>query len=247
MEDLYNFMNWGDYNKRIEELAAMAIPEQWSVTGRNDNGILKNYMTHTFERLKAENKVYVSEDNCIFNTGLFTPYYESIYVYAEKIGAKDSQSLRFKRFLTDYDIGMLGIKESPERANYFSDPSLLVLNCNYPIKVQYRHILEDEENMKRLPKEVTRSNVPINILKGSIDIAISRVVANYRLAIPQYFNGTIQLLIPLYITSYNRPDLALVVTRKDEGFYLGHTCLTIDMAYANARLIARPDSNWLVP
>lgn len=28
MEDLYNYMIWGDYNKRIEELANLALPEK---------------------------------------------------------------------------------------------------------------------------------------------------------------------------------------------------------------------------
>ena len=31
------------------------------------------------------------------------------------------------------------------------------------------------------------------------------------------------------------------------NYYQGHTCLTMDMAYSNARLIAKPESNWLLP
>ena len=37
---------------------------------------------------------------------------------------------------------------------------------------------------------------------------------------------------------------ALTVT-KVGNYYQGHTCLTLDMAYNNARLIAKPESNWL--
>ena len=40
------------------------------------------------------------------------------------------------------------------------------------------------------------------------------------------------------------PSLALTVT-KVGNFYQGHTCLTLDMAYNNARLIVKPESNWL--
>lgn len=83
MEELYNFMSWGDYNKRMEELAAMALPEQWSFQGRSDFGILKNYMKYTFIKLRKESKVFLNDRYCLFNTGLFTPYYEDIYVYAE--------------------------------------------------------------------------------------------------------------------------------------------------------------------
>ena len=58
--------------------------------------------------------------------------------------------------------------------------------------------------------------------------------------------GKIQLLIPICLTSENAPDLALVVS-KNNNTYLGHTCLTLEMAYNNARPIARPDSIWLRP
>ena len=48
MEDLYNYMIWGDYNKRMEELANLAIPEKWSFGECNDYSILKNYLKYTF-------------------------------------------------------------------------------------------------------------------------------------------------------------------------------------------------------
>ena len=34
---------------------------------------------------------------------------------------------------------------------------------------------------------------------------------------------------------------------KENGFYSGRTCLTLDMAINNARLIAKPDDEWLKP
>ena len=46
MEDLYNYMIWGDYNKRMEELANLAIPEKWSFGECNDYSILKNYLKY---------------------------------------------------------------------------------------------------------------------------------------------------------------------------------------------------------
>ena len=30
-----------------------------------------------------------------------------------------------------------------------------------------------------------------------------------------------------------------------DGYYIGHTCLTVQMAYQNARLLARPTAEWL--
>lgn len=84
----------------------------------------------------------------------------------------------------------------------------------------------------------------INILNGAIDTMKKRVSANYKLAIPQYYDGKIQLLLPLCLMSDNKADVAIAVTKKDKC-YQGHTCLTLDMAYNNARLIAKPENNWL--
>ena len=53
------------------------------------------------------------------------------------------------------------------------------------------------------------------------------------------------LLLPLDLTDDERPDVALVVELVESGAYLGQTILTMNMAYNNARLISRPDSDWL--
>ena len=58
--------------------------------------------------------------------------------------------------------------------------------------------------------------------------------------------STIQLLLPLCLNQPDRADLALVVDKVGNS-YRGNTVLTLDMAYRNARLITRPDSDWLRP
>ena len=86
------------------------------------------------------------------------------------------------------------------------------------------------------------------LFDGAIKRAKLMIDANCKTAVPQYYKGRIQLLIPICLVSENVPDLALVVSKNAVGNqYLGHTCLTLDMAYNNARLIARPDSAWLKP
>ena len=86
------------------------------------------------------------------------------------------------------------------------------------------------------------------LFDGAVKRAKHMIDANYKTAVPQYYKGRIQLLIPICLVSESVPDLALVVSKNDAGNqYLGHTCLTLDMAYNNARLIARPDSAWLKP
>jgi hypothetical protein len=85
-----------------------------------------------------------------------------------------------------------------------------------------------------------------NILKGAIDAVLERVRRNYKTAVPQHYDGTIQLLLPLCLTNPSKADLALVVERFPE-FYRAATCLPLDWAYNNARQLARPDRDWLKP
>jgi hypothetical protein len=62
----------------------------------------------------------------------------------------------------------------------------------------------------------------------------------------KYYKGGIQLLLPLCIGNPQAGDLALVVENHDQ-LYRAATCLTLDMAYNNARQLARPDRDWLQP
>jgi hypothetical protein len=229
----YFKVNWGDYTK---ELSKMAMTENWSNPTYPDNGVLKNYLTHTYNKVKSDKSVIQKTEYGLFNTGLFTRYYEPIYAYAT---AQNPVT-----FLTSYELGNLGIEEYPERANYFEQPELLLFDWHYKINVQYKHILEDKENKERIPEDILNSGNIVTILNGAIDTMKKKVSSNYKIAIPQYFGGQIQLLLPLCLRSDDKPDLALVVTKTGK-YYQGHTCITLDMAYNNARLIAKPENNWL--
>ncbi len=83
-------------------------------------------------------------------------------------------------------------------------------------------------------------------LDGAISAAKRRVRRNYKTAIPQFHRGRLQLLLPLCLIRPDRADLALVVARENR-VYRASTVLTLDMAYNNARLVARPDTEWLDP
>jgi hypothetical protein len=228
----YFNVNWNNYT---EQLAKIALSETWSNEQYPDNGILANYLVKTCVKLSSEKNIAIGQDYALFNTGLFTKYYETIYAY---------QSGSEIQFLTEYELSNIGVSERPERANYFEHPELLLFDWHYPIDVQYKHILNDDRNKRRLPKEFLNSNNMVTILNGAIDTMKKRVSCNYKLAIPQYYDGQIQLLLPLCLMSDNKPDVAIAVT-KINNRYQGKTCLTLDMAYNNARLIAKPDNNWL--
>ena len=106
--DLMMDVYLGDINKRYGELAEMS-PERWELADRGSYGILKNYLTHTYEKLVEEDKIIQRENDGLFNTGLFTKNYELIYAYLEPNIANGSQPFYLKAFLTEYDQGRKGI------------------------------------------------------------------------------------------------------------------------------------------
>ena len=86
----------------------------------------------------------------------------------------------------------------------------------------------------------------VQLFDGAIGTAKRMLEANYKTAIPQFYKGKMQLLVPICLQTPNVPDLALTCMKtEDKRKYLGCTCLTLEMAYNNARLIAKPESNWL--
>ena len=88
-----------------------------------------------------------------------------------------------------------------------------------------------------------------NRLEDAIDLAKRRVRWNFKTAIPSYYprGNSMSLLLPLCLIDELQADAALVVQLQDSGNYQGETILTKEQAYMNARLICRPDSDWLTP
>ena len=136
--------------------------------------------------------------------------------------------------------------ELPDLAHYFDDPSCLVFDTRRELRVNVEHIVRT--NRERIPDPYRSMNdfTLQNLLQGAIDNARQRVRRNYKTAIPQYYRGQVQLLLPLCFGNPQVADLALVVERH-QTFYRASTCLTLDMAYNNARQLARPDRDWLQP
>lgn len=86
-------------------------------------------------------------------------------------------------------------------------------------------------------------------LRDAVDMARKRARWNFKTAIPSYYPraNAMSLLLPLCLTDDDKVDAALVVQLMGSGNYQGQTILTMAQAYMNARLICRPDSDWLTP
>ena len=257
--DLFEFA-WmpPNFDSKLEALALKAQPERWDepdYPGTLKFPVLGNYIKYTFRRLVEEGKVAFATDEsdkqvAAFNTGLFTPHYEAIFATFEANTNAEKQPWVLKGWSTLADYRMRPFSSFDVRAaRYFSRPDDLIYDPDLELVADLDHILD--ENAERFP-ETLQANPHLRRL--GLDAAIreagKRAQMNWKTAVPQYYfgrgEGYIQLLLPLCILQPDRADLALVVDKvHSEMRYRAHTVLTLSMAYKNARLIARPYSDWL--
>ncbi len=255
-KQIFQFAYLPDYEKKIECLISLARPERWDyIRDRQDfpHQILRNYINHTFMRLCELNKktpeagyIYQTDTAFCFDTGLFTKNFEPIYALFSPNDPRYTIKWVLKGFYKKSEYELRKIAQLPSRATYFDNFEDLIYDTRVDLRINIDHILDDERNKERIP-EIYRElpNLPMLFLGSAIEYAKVRIKENYKAAVPQYFNGKIQFLIPISLGDPSIVDLSLAVG-KDGGIYTGHTCLTLDMAYNNARLIAKPESDWLV-
>lgn len=171
------------------------------------------------------------------------------------------------RLLTDF-------MELPRLAEYWSDARELIFDPKLQVQLNLDHIVKDNlsrfpeelggkldedgipSDLEEQPEEDevaapegTDDGRPIplptrNALEGAMKHSIRLAQRSYRIAVPQFYHGRIQLLLPLYLRNSKRPDLALTLERHGT-WYRAATVLYTDWAYRHARLLARPNSEWL--
>lgn len=238
-----------------EYLKNLAMEENWNYI--NDKSevnypILRNYIYHTYKRLvdlqkSNSNKVYIicNDKNVCFNTGLLTENFEEIYMLWTKNLVPNKKKWYLKGFYKKSDRYILRLGKLPERATYINSINDLILNTNLEIIPNLDHILADEKNLERIPDDLRNSPILLQCFNGAIETVIKRLKANYKIAVPHFYNNKVQLLLPICLKGNKTPDVVLAVERV-KNFYRGSTCLTLDMAYNNARLIAKPETDWLI-
>jgi hypothetical protein len=251
-DDLYEFAYCPP--AAFDHLSFIAAGEPWG----EGNRILVNYIRQLYKRIaylygnlerKDEdgNSLFLSEENVCFDTGLFTEYYESIYALFIPNAKQDSLSEWFlKGFYKTSDPELSFASKLPDRIRFWEDARDLIYDNRLDIRVNVDHILDNPENVSRVPEvlqDPANRSWLTRTFQGAVDEVKKRVSANYTLAVPQYYNDNIQLLLPISLTR-DEPELALAIQRYD-GYYVGHTCLTLDWAYQNARLIVRPEASWI--
>ncbi|HTB11054.1 MAG TPA: DUF3825 domain-containing protein [Bryobacteraceae bacterium] len=173
------------------------------------------------------------------------------------------------------DRALTDFMEFPSLVEYWNDPKDLIFDPKLQVQLNLDHIIKDNLNrfpeelggkvdMNGLPTDLTEDaedeqetetaegtgdapTIPLatrNALEGAMKHSIRLAQRSYRIAVPQFYNGRIQLLLPLFLRDPKKPDLALTLERHG-GWYRAATVLYTDWAYRHARLLARPNSEWL--
>lgn len=251
-EDFFEFAFVPDVEQQLADLAKLAEGEDWEyhhAPSVRPLPILFNYIRYTYRRIAEENKIGLYEDGGFssFNTGLVTPNQEALYASFQTNRVSGRQPWYFKGWFRRGEWELNKFPELPDLAHYFDDPTCLVFDGRKDFRVNVEHIVV-ETPKERFPdpyKSMDEFAIQ-TVLKGAIDNARERVRRSYKAAIPQYYRGQVQLLLPLCLSNPRLADLALVVERH-AMFYRASTCLTLDMAYNNARQLAKPDRDWLQP
>lgn len=143
-----------------DRLVDLADPEDWGPSNR----ILKNYLSFSFSRAvflterdadqtaPSNLPLVFDDDRCLFNTGLYTRRYETIYGLFEPNTKPDARQRWFlKGFFKESDPMLVSFEYLPCRVRFAEDPSELVFDYRLPIRSNIDHILGDEENLTRIP------------------------------------------------------------------------------------------------
>jgi len=226
---------------------------------------LRNYLVYTFARLRelegGEPGAYFIESPderwICFNSGLQDKHSADLFCIFERNrrtatpgsrtfpdwvykGTETSRSLIFRQ-----NFGL----RLPKLAWYSSDSRDYVFNTEYALDTDiFDHMFDRAKERSGFPPDATDDSVR-NYLRGALENLLPKIRRNYKTAIPVYFIGEsrMQLLLPFH--SSNGTDISCFLVELDDGnqCYLIKTILDMDQAYFNARLITRPDREWLNP
>lgn len=247
--------NW---SAQLAELAEKKESWNYKIKPSKDHfAILRSYIKYTYLRQRelSGHLVYSGDGQYMtFNTGLVSDFQEQIFaVFSKRAGSlgpewkihgfEKASSLNYLKRFGSID---------PPLAWYYSKPEELVYDTNLDLRVNVEHVPHDKNRFPASLMHFSPEDLA-GLVNAKAPEAIERVRRNYKTAIPQFYRdgnsgeGKMQLLLPVGLVRRDQVELALAVDRLDSGVYLGKTVLTLDWAYNNARLITRPDTDWLQP
>lgn len=243
-----------DFEGKLNFLIDLAEPELWNQTDihtKRKNSTIFYYIVHTFDRCFNQEKIFIDdvEENAFFNTGLMTVQGNEIFGHFIKSfyynqNDENSNYWYFKGFIKNNDKEFITkCGETPEIATYFEDFNELYFDPKSDIEINFDHIYDD--NFDRLPIELQTldKETARHVFEGFLDFTKKKIRRNNRIPVPQFYDGRIMFLIPVKVFGKKTVVIAL---EKINNTYIANTVLSMGMAYNCARLINKPESDWLL-
>lgn len=228
---------------------------------------LRNYLNYTFRRLleletaSPGNFFATTTDGqwTAFNTGLQNHHGADLLAVFQKYQPRPDE--QYPRPASDWVYKGCSAPNDAKYRSHFGTfvPDIAVYSADgrdFVFDVTYRlerdvfdHLFErakERAGLPNLPDEVVR-----NYLRGAIENLIPKIRRNYKVAIPVYYveERRMQLLLPFYSASGNVDEVSCFLVERDDSLksYRLKTIFDLDQAYFSARLITRPDRDWLNP
>ena len=222
--------NTGLVDRRYEPIYAvfgpndLGRPQRWQLTGFciAGEGPLGQQLVRHFNPLPAPAHYFDQPSDLLYDTRVGKPEMDWRHVVIDRIDRYPSEFIE-EHWPSGMEVQDLSGLPHLERVAY------------------WHRVGEAVEADNRTYRTI------INRVRDAVDLSVKRVGWNFKTAVPQYYPKVrrLQLLLPINLVSDDEADMALAVERTPSGSYLGHTVLALDWAYQNARLICRPDSDWL--
>jgi hypothetical protein len=246
--------SWKFHQKRfINKYPSTSVPK------------LKNYLNYTFIRLleleqNDPGKYFVlSTDGqrICFNTGLQNTNQSDLIATFQRASpnvvdpTKPVTDWVFRGCWSPSDYGYRNHfpHETPHLPWYSTDSKDYVFHTSYRLdKDVFDHLFDRAKERAGMPN--ASDEAIRNYLKGTLENLIPKIKRNYKVAIPVYYvvEKRMQLLLPFPSFSNMNEYAGFLVDRDDAATcYHLKTIFDLDQAYFSARLICRPDREWLDP
>ena len=160
IRDLAQLMEIGTWNQALGTLATAAAPERWNYPGEGVGkasryGILREYLSATLARARAEGRLATSADGSLaaFDTGLMTPMDEELYAVLSPTGTDIPWHLDGFATAGAGELGsrlVASLSELPARATYLASVDDVALRDGALTVADYRSLLGD--GLARLPQ-----------------------------------------------------------------------------------------------
>ena len=193
---------------------------------------------------EADSYICIRNEFACFNTGLLSRRYRPIFAYFEKSKREGSFREWTLSGYTDCNTGKMKTLELLPLKPFFREREDAVFHADWPIRVNVDHILDAQDTRNGIPEVIRHQPNLSLILEVAAEQARRMAAYSPSLVVPQIYQGRAQFLLPLNFLQPEKPDLAMTLEPM-EGYYIGHTVLNLEMAYNNARLLAKPTIPWL--